>query len=552
MRKNILIYSKYIIKITELLPDNVKAYIVNGTDITQEFLETDTVFDLFIMDAKTILTTKFNVFKSIKSHVVFKDLPILAYTNKNSFEIKTRLFSLGINGIFGDEFDKINLDNYMTSLLLHSSKNIGSNRDRFIKSLQAYEHCNEEVETVLYLANYLIYNYRTKIDRLDATYIRDSIKIIYIGLIKNRLDDIVKIIYNMNISDELCDTMYHYNTPKNLKDNIILSTLLMYKSDYKVDIEKLINFNLIDTQVYTVAKDAKVFSKTIVNSYRSINDFWAILNQSVNEDEKFSLKIAGKFLHEIFQILNRTLINKGGLFAQILKEDEYILVDIEPFNCNIKNITDCMQEINIYKKDIVIGHVKRDDGTAYIQIKLYYEDATPQIKPEAPIVLAPKISINTTSAIEYCQDIGVDNELLADMDDISNIAQNALFCKENLDDKIVLEVIKSLEKYISLFNTGIEFEVISSGFIELKTALENISAKDIDYDLQVSINHFLSGTIEDLHEWAKHMFILQDAQDIHYMDNSMINNCKFIATMINPHTDLDENMYEDEDEVEFF
>jgi len=536
-----------------MLPKNMHPFIIDGTNIIDDLLETKIIFSMFIMDARTILNLKANVFKDIKQHHIFKDLPILAYSNNDSFEIKSKLYSLGVRGVINSEFNKITFANYVDRIFAKSNHNIGSNRDRFIKSLISYEHCKEGVDKAIYLANYLIHHY--KINNLDALCIRDSVALLIISHNRNNLRDTITLIENMNISEGLEGVMQNYFKPKTLRDNIILSTLLLNSSEFKMNLDKFVDFNTIDHDVYDLAQDANNKSKIIIDSYKDINNFWSMISERLVEDEQFSLKDIDQFLHKIFIILNRALVSRGGLYAELDKQNtqDYLFVKLEPFNCNIENVEQYIADMH---SDSLFTNFQYEETSTGVEIhvKLHHtiHNFTEPSKETKAVKRVESTIYNenhyTTSAKTYCKDIDIDTDLLSDLDDIADEALNALSLSDNLSAVIIETVIKSFEQYILLFHSNIEFQKMSDGFAQISQALGKADIEHLDHDLQISINRFLVTLIDDVSEWKNHIFIAQDALDIHYIDDSMISNCISIASMINPVATLDD----DEDDLEFF
>lgn len=94
-----------------------------------------------------------------------------------------------------------------------------------------------------------------------------------------------------------------------------------------------------------------------------------------------------------------------------------------------------------------------------------------------------------------------------------------------------------------------EFSGLSYAMVSLSTLIKaNASLLAQDEAKRSQTIEFLGGFKNDLSQWIEHVFIQQDAQDIHYLDGSFFSSCMIIETIITG-TQIDTG---DETEIEFF
>lgn len=94
-----------------------------------------------------------------------------------------------------------------------------------------------------------------------------------------------------------------------------------------------------------------------------------------------------------------------------------------------------------------------------------------------------------------------------------------------------------------------EFSGLSYAIISLSTLIKaNASLLAHDEVKRAQAIEFLGGFKNDLSQWIEHVFIQQDAQDIHYLDGSFFSSCMIIETLITG-AEIDTG---DETEIEFF
>lgn len=124
---------------------------------------------------------------------------------------------------------------------------------------------------------------------------------------------------------------------------------------------------------------------------------------------------------------------------------------------------------------------------------------------------------------------------------------------EDQIDRVILDFEKlgQVEQLYLLGNMFVDYASLIDeldGFRHLSYAIESF-AKILQGMDEGALNEekskkliiFLSGILEDLCSWRKTIFINQDAEDIHYMDSSMLNSCLQVEMAL-------EDKKEDEDD----
>ncbi|MDQ1243867.1 MAG: hypothetical protein QG565_207 [Campylobacterota bacterium] len=157
-----------------------------------------------------------------------------------------------------------------------------------------------------------------------------------------------------------------------------------------------------------------------------------------------------------------------------------------------------------------------------------------------------------TSAVDYINDIGGDilDEIL-DLASFDNEWRDKLIeLEEEPSEKNLINFTESvLGAYANTINSLFEFTALGYALSSLGVFLKN-NSNDIVQDmnkLKILIM-LLEHLGHDLASWRKHIFELQDTQDIHYLDSSFFSSCMQIEGIIgNKEIDV-----EDENEIEFF
>lgn len=140
-----------------------------------------------------------------------------------------------------------------------------------------------------------------------------------------------------------------------------------------------------------------------------------------------------------------------------------------------------------------------------------------------------------THAVDYVADIG--GEILEDMRELASLddewsVQLDLLSSHPSAPQLINFVDAIIAPYAKTINSLMEFEALAyalmgvSGF--LKSNAQEIVAKGKIPWLIV----LLDGMNKDLSEWRTHIFILQEVDDIHYMDASFFSACLQIESLV--------------------
>jgi len=122
--------------------------------------------------------------------------------------------------------------------------------------------------------------------------------------------------------------------------------------------------------------------------------------------------------------------------------------------------------------------------------------------------------------LKYQED-GIDEESLEDLEEeLDKIVANILF-DNNLESELS-GIIYMLEKYNRFLYMFSEFEELSKVIYELVQLL-----KIIDFSVNARIemiSKFIVAIIQDLVEWKEHVFVVEDAVDVFYINASILNS----------------------------
>jgi len=196
------------------------------------------------------------------------------------------------------------------------------------------------------------------------------------------------------------------------------------------------------------------------------------------------------------------------------------------------------------------------EGVIKEYVAIYYKDIReePVSKPKAskkkistPATKSLKQTTSShTSAIEYFKDVVIERDIVDELDELENDTINAIDSQLELDQNSLYESANLFEQYAKVLNMMYEFDELAYTLTLLKELLNNVDLNNLSNDTKHMVNIYLKAIINDLHAWRMSIFIHQDAQDIHYLDKTLLSSIAQIRITLSPSETTDD------DEVEFF
>ncbi|MDA7816556.1 histidine kinase [Sulfurimonas sp.] len=176
--------------------------------------------------------------------------------------------------------------------------------------------------------------------------------------------------------------------------------------------------------------------------------------------------------------------------------------------------------------------------------KIEEKKEVPKIVEDAPPIEVEAVKV--TSAKDYLLDIDLDYEMVAELDELESEVLDAIYSTEVITPLIIDESAQLFEQYAKVLNTLYEFEELAYTLTILKDLLANTHLGDMDNETIEMVGAYLKAIIGDLNSWRMAVFITCQAEDIHYLDKTLLSSIAQLQITLLPQ---DHNT---EDEIEFF
>ena len=151
-----------------------------------------------------------------------------------------------------------------------------------------------------------------------------------------------------------------------------------------------------------------------------------------------------------------------------------------------------------------------------------------------------------TSAEDYLQEIELDSEQIAELDELESDTLNAIDEEEHINQHSLLESANLFLQYSKVLNAMYEFKELSYTLTILQELLYATECDAFERETKDMVSIYLKAIISDLRSWRVSVFIARDAQDIHYLDKTLLSSIAQLQMTLMPQEE------QSEEEIEFF
>lgn len=161
-----------------------------------------------------------------------------------------------------------------------------------------------------------------------------------------------------------------------------------------------------------------------------------------------------------------------------------------------------------------------------------------------------KTHFQKTTALEYLEGTAI--SLIDKVEELENILvdlETASMSFESEPTKSTMtQITEDLSSFIAVVDELLEFEHFAFALHTLNEFLIDINVSEADKKDCRKFSTIFIHFIDDIAEWRKNIFILQEANDVHYLDSSLLSSCLQIQAIF----DKQDVSQDDEDDFELF
>ena len=145
-----------------------------------------------------------------------------------------------------------------------------------------------------------------------------------------------------------------------------------------------------------------------------------------------------------------------------------------------------------------------------------------------------KTHFNKTPAIEYVNNTAVSLiEKVEDLGDIQyHLESAAINFEKNITKENLLIITEFINSYIEVLDQLLEFEHFAYALTKLNAFFISLELSEVDDKEQKKFALLFIHLLDDINEWRNNIFIKKEANDIHYLDSSLLSSCIQIESIL--------------------
>ena len=200
------------------------------------------------------------------------------------------------------------------------------------------------------------------------------------------------------------------------------------------------------------------------------------------------------------------------------------------------------------------------EGVINEYVLLYYKDScikkvfVPEVCPikeedykkELLITQKTQIDSRVTSAEIYLQEVNVDLDLVSELYELESETLDAIDAQEIIEQNALNESSNLFKQYAKVLNTLYEFEELAYTLTLLSDVLLDVDYNSMTDETKFMVDIYLKAIISDLQSWRMSIFITKQAENIHYLDKTLLSSIAQIQIALMPQVEREE------EEIEFF
>lgn len=415
---------------------------------------------------------------------------------------------------------------------------------------------------------------RFRISEAQTSDIYRILKILSIAIKDSSVIKTFKLFEDLRIANSILELLQDSLRPKKQVSSIISLIYNFERMKLKNrPIESYRNEEIDSTlyeEIRSIFQNKEIF---IENGY-DLESVWVDLIEVLNNHQVGTDSDVDTFIGEAMQITRRVLIYYGGGIVKISQKVGEVVYMIAPQEmdefvrwCNTRDETPSPEtgvQVEI-REDSCLISIKRaapaetqeeagegdeffdfDKDSNLLEKEIYeglkYTDgATRLITPASEYLASIRESVDIS-------------EYLDGLLDIEEQFEDSLHEDASLSSHALEKASDCLNKYASFLSQLDEFRELSYIVYALSSVIRNTDHASI-LKQEKKIYTLLTALIDDLKGWKNNIFILSEAKDIHYLDDSLLSSCSMLESMINQggeNPKKDESDEDDSDDLELF
>ncbi len=506
------------------LTENIQCDILDGIDEkTTLALAKNELPNLILFGFSNFNTEALRFIDSIKTDIATTDIPVVLMSEVDINRIKDSTYFYDIKYFIKKPFLKQDFLDFVNRVLEEENSFIGSYTNRFIKAFVSYKSSQNIASRMMSILETI--SYKIHIPAQIKLDMKSVLGILSTSVRDGSINKAIKFYEDMKFAIPVLKLLKGVKNPKNNYEQIIYAIYEMESIIYhNLDVNSLSLENVIEPEILKAINEVYNENEIFVKSGADFELVWDRLTDIAMRDSSLEFDLVNNFMEYSKNILREIILNGSDSFVKVINNDEKLEFIISPnSSLNEEMLNSQVGNPKIIKK---IEKIEGKESLLITINKIVKKTKNKKIETE-----------NKISAKEYVSHLqaNISNELadMKELEDELDINIISIESKKNLNQTFA-NVSSILSKYASkVLGITYEFDELEQALIRLSKIF--INAENLSQINVIKLGNAMEQFKQNLKIWRNSIFIKQNTENIHYLDDGLINECEKIKEILQSH-----------------
>lgn len=492
--------------------------------------------------------------RKIKEDVLTKWIPLCVITSQDEVELRQELFRLGINDYLVEPFFTSELGHRYALMIEREGTGRSSLTIRVINATVKLFKCEELAYRMESVARIVCDKLGMETD--ISIEVSRAAKYMSIAVEHIRCTDAIEYLRNLHAGKPILNILSNESEGKEATK--VVKAILQFEKSLVGSSEE-ISEERVDEELMERVKSIYDARKMLVHSMRDIDYIQSHLERYLKE--RIQDKETQTFLNtHLKKLLHHSVIYHRGALFEIEEEEGTFVFVVKPEDERVmKHCIKQMQFNTPLPENVLFEYVlKTEEGLSQFRLGWHANmqqrvvpESNQKIKAESEV---PSGKAQSMDAVRYVQEHPLNDEekeyFNSLEDEMLEILEGARY-KEDVNHAVMVlsDLIYKYANAIIYFN---EFSNISEALFGLGQVIRAGSDEEFEEKKARQMIVVLDSIISNLVKWRQSIFIDQNVEDIHYLDDSIMADCDQFLMMLHPASAEHVNDEEDDNDLELF
>ncbi len=514
-----------------------------GLEILKHYLPCIIIADLVLPKMSGV-----SMIEKIKNDPELSDIPIIVMSELDNMEVNTKLIRLGVTSFVQKPFSKGALLHRIDAIRKESKPCLDVETKRVVNTLSLFENSSGTWQVLNSLCASLLHFFKS--DDIDTAYGYYSL-----GLLaaahhgESTLQNVLKLARSFKLGKEFLEFLEALKNPVSTTEQIFASVWKEFLESKGIESAEIkINNSTIKKQLDSFIERNRLQFNNGSAAQQIVYHYGAKLEELVED-----MALRQEFIRLIETVLHHQLVHSHGGTCELHEElpsPRFLLTPKTSSPHAPEQLLETLRAQDFSKLQLTVETY--EEQNALMVTAATHQPQKQQPEPEEPAFMDFSFEEEAAqqdpqsekiSATDFMEQTEIDPEDIESLEYMENDLYDCiteLTYSDSQNEKLS-EAGELFRKYGTTIIYLREFNTISQALTGLATQFMDTDLGNIDPALARMLPNILENLVNDLQNWRESIFVYHEADDIHFLDSSITNNCEQCKSFLTPKQAQEQN-----------